>query len=277
MEQRTGTDKPITELLNIPQRVSVSSEQPTEEQAELTDEEVKEAIEAARQKKAAKIRQQKYWEEVDRQRNYVHPKMDTATVYKAMVKNAERLGIEFKIDEHNRHIVKALCMYFGQDAEFEKLNESYSLRKGILLKGPVGCGKTTLMKLLAKNTYNSYKVISCRRAADEYAEFGHEVIMTYSRSIPVPSSDYFGQSEIGICFDDLGTEQDKKHFGNHVNVMADIILNRYDNHLLKGKTHITTNLSANQIDEEYGNRVRSRMREMFNIIEFDATASDRRA
>lgn len=37
-------------------------------------------------------------------------------------------------------------------------------------------------------------------------------------------------------------------------------------------THATTNLSASELEDYYGNRVRSRMREMFNLIAFDGTA-----
>lgn len=41
-------------------------------------------------------------------------------------------------------------------------------------------------------------------------------------------------------------------------------------------THATTNLSAPELKDYYGNRVRSRMREMFNLIEFDGGAKDKR-
>jgi DNA replication protein DnaC len=42
------------------------------------------------------------------------------------------------------------------------------------------------------------------------------------------------------------------------------------------KTHITTNLNAAEIEERYGERVRSRMREQFNLISFNSSSKDKR-
>lgn len=59
--------------------------------------------------------------------------------------------------------------------------------------------------------------------------------------------------------------------------MAEILLSNYDmfisRHML---THATTNLSASEIESCYGNRVRSRLREMMNGIAFDQEAKDKR-
>jgi len=41
-------------------------------------------------------------------------------------------------------------------------------------------------------------------------------------------------------------------------------------------THITTNLNAEEIEDRYGNRVRSRLREMVNVIGFDKNTKDKR-
>lgn len=68
-----------------------------------------------------------------------------------------------------------------------------------------------------------------------------------------------------------------KYFGNETNVMAEILLSRYD--LLinrKIPTHLTTNLSASEIESAYGNRVHSRMRQMFNLIAFENSTPDKR-
>jgi DNA replication protein DnaC len=41
-------------------------------------------------------------------------------------------------------------------------------------------------------------------------------------------------------------------------------------------THITTNLNSSEIEEIYGTRVRSRLREQFNLIAFSESAKDKR-
>ena len=53
---------------------------------------------------------------------------------------------------------------------------------------------------------------------------------------------------------------------------------KLNEHFVENKTmtHITTNLSASEIEKSYGNRLRSRMRNMFNVISFDADSIDKR-
>ena len=81
----------------------------------------------------------------------------------------------------------------------------------------------------------------------------------------------------GYCFDDLGAEKQIKHFGNDCNVMAEILISRYEQFTQNNSiTHITTNLSASELESYYGNRVRSRLRNMFNIIAFDSGCNDKR-
>ena len=59
--------------------------------------------------------------------------------------------------------------------------------------------------------------------------------------------------------------------------MGEILISRFDIFKQKGiKTHITTNLNADELQEKYGERVLSRMREMFNLISFDENSVDKR-
>ena len=79
------------------------------------------------------------------------------------------------------------------------------------------------------------------------------------------------------CFDDLGVETTGRHFGKDCNVMGEILLSRYDLFLKrKIRTHTTTNLNAQELESRYGIRVRSRMRELFNLIAFDKESLDKR-
>jgi DNA replication protein DnaC len=59
--------------------------------------------------------------------------------------------------------------------------------------------------------------------------------------------------------------------------MAEVLISRYEQFVEnKSITHITTNLSASEIENNYGNRLRSRMRAMFNLITFDKETKDKR-
>ncbi len=58
--------------------------------------------------------------------------------------------------------------------------------------------------------------------------------------------------------------------------MTEILEKVYNNRYMIGKIHITSNIDAGQIEARYGNRIRSRMREMFNMIEFLPNSPDRR-
>ena len=59
--------------------------------------------------------------------------------------------------------------------------------------------------------------------------------------------------------------------------MAEILITRYEQFIEnKSITHIITNLSASEIEKLYGNRLRSRMRQMFNLVSFDLNTKDKR-
>jgi hypothetical protein len=42
------------------------------------------------------------------------------------------------------------------------------------------------------------------------------------------------------------------------------------------KTHCTNNVNAEEIQERYGERLRSRMRELFNLVGLNASIEDKR-
>ena len=82
-----------------------------------------------------------------------------------------------------------------------------------------------------------------------------------------------------FCFDDLGVEPARRFYGKDLNLMGEVLLSRYELYLEtkhKVKTHATTNLNAEELEERYGNCVRSRMQELFNLIAFDKGAGDKR-
>lgn len=185
-------------------------------------------------------------------------------------------GKHFVIRQSDYKTVFLLLVYFYHDLE-NASRFDLDLNKGILLTGPVGCGKTSIMSLmrflLAKD--EQYTVVSARDIGMEYIKDGFQVIEKYSTK-----SFHLGQDSIrpkAYCFDDLGLESNYRHYGNETNVLGEIILSRYPLFIhQRMKTHATTNLPSRQLEKIYGNRVRSRMREMFNLIAFDHKTVDKR-
>ena len=206
--------------------------------------------------------QAQYFEIIDNQKIYDFEK--TMTFLNQVGKN--KFGSKFQLQRSDSKILYQLMAYAIRDAEACQKHK-LDLSKGILLIGKVGCGKTSLMDLFRILHYRefNYVIHATREIAKEFNISGYEVLNKYGKMNKI------------ICFDDLGVESNIKHFGNDCNTMAEILLSRYD--LLKYSgilTHATTNLNADELEKMYGNRVRSRLREMFNLISFPESASDKR-
>ncbi|TPN84526.1 ATPase [Aquimarina algicola] len=174
-------------------------------------------------------------------------------------------GKHFKICEEDYSILWKLTNYFIRDPE-NCAKHNIDPDKGLLLSGPVGCGKTSFMKLLKYIVPHRkpYVVMPCRNIVFGFNHIGHKIIEDYGNT----------QS---FCFDDLGVEPMGRHYGKDCNVMGEILISRHELFLkAQIKTHATTNLNAQELEELYGIRVRSRMRQLFNLVAFDVNARDKR-
>ncbi|MBW8244841.1 ATPase [Muricauda oceani] len=181
------------------------------------------------------------------------------------VKGRLLFGKKFRIYKEDHEILYKLCNYQVKNwGTCKKLG--IDPKKGILLSGPVGCGKTSLMRLIRYITphFTPYDLIPARNISFAFNHIGYSIIEQY------------GDHRF-YCFDDLGVEPMGRHYGKDCNVMGEILLSRHELYLNhRVKTHATTNLNAQELEERYGNRVRSRMRELFNLIGFDKGSRDKR-
>jgi hypothetical protein len=255
---------------------------------QLTDEETAEALRQARSRKATLIHERAYLDKLNQPRQYL--KFDYESLHafifqkfnlvylndKERIKRLKEQKLKpYYLDEYNQHIFEMLCQYFTGDPGFEMHDEDFSLDKGIMFFGGVGCGKTSMLRMFTVNSHKPFAIYSCRSIAQEYAKDGPVSLDKYASLQPCYPQQNYGIDLLGRSFDDLGTEDNKSNFGNKVNVMQDIFYKIYDSNLF-GDFHNTTNLTADEIGEFYGKRVRSRLNEMFNIIPFDPEAPDRR-
>jgi energy-coupling factor transporter ATP-binding protein EcfA2 len=176
-------------------------------------------------------------------------------------------GKHFKIYKKDKDVLLKLTSYFIRDEATCKRFD-IDINKGLLLSGPVGCGKTSLMKLLRHlvPAQRPYEMIPCRNVSFSFNHLGYKTIEDYG------NSKYF-------CFDDLGVEPPGRFYGKDLNVMGEVLLSRHElftETRQKLKTHATTNLNAEELEDRYGNRVRSRMRELFNLVAFEKNSKDKR-
>lgn len=128
-------------------------------------------------------------------------------------------------------------------------------KNSLILMGGVGCGKTILAKALgrtiAANNFCPYylsmdKLVKIAKAENEIPDLVYEDRM--------------------LILDDVGTEPKELNiYGNRYQLFNEILYARYAR---RQPTVITTNFNINTLTEFYGERIASRIREMFNVIVF---------
>lgn len=195
-------------------------------------------------------------------------------VYKEefMIGKMNEIGLSycrnFGLDSFNLSTIKQLLYYFMEDSKFKG-----DLTKGILLRGNIGTGKTLMMRIFSEKkpgfNFTGPKNFLFHSVIDVYAKFinhGHEGLDEYSK--------FYLHDEMlknwtnTICFDELGIEPTTAmNYGNKLNIMELIITKRYNNWQSYGQlTHFTTNLTPDEIEKNYGERIRSRIAEMCNDL-----------
>ncbi|RYC70093.1 ATP-binding protein [Spirosoma sordidisoli] len=171
----------------------------------------------------------------------------------------------FVLDGYRLHVYQQLAAYFSGD--YTTFPCTLKPKRGILLVGGYGVGKTLAMRLFANNPVRSYRLVSSRSISEAFRLNGD--VCEYKQKIANPcSTKFFGQLDLGLCIGDFGAERsDGKHYGSGFSV-GDLLLDRYENNQLRGWTHAETNGSPADLMNAYGPRVNDRLFEMFNVVRF---------
>ncbi len=167
-------------------------------------------------------------------------------------------GNHFILNRYHKAVLYQLLIYAIEDQEsLEKTN--LDLRKGILLMGESGVGKTAMLKLAKPFFYRKkqFDIVSCRVLSQEFSKRGFEALDSYLSTNSKP-----------ICLDNLGKELPAKHFGYNCEVGYNVIEHFYEQRFDVDypKVHITTMSSPSEIEKRYGIGFRKMLQEMFNVI-----------
>lgn len=201
--------------------------------------------------------------------------LDKDILWKLFSKNFQlNEGVSYSKSDVSIENLKPLIYYFIGDLENFKKCEHVShlsepsLKKGLLLIGGYGTGKTSVMKAFERSLKKSnivFRSYNTNELVTMYEAIGNQ----YDKDL------YNKNMKSGtIYFDDVLTEREASNFGK-VNIMKEILEERYSRNL---RTYITCNFKDNtgndiheglgQFGERYGSRVYDRLFSMFNIIEF---------
>lgn len=233
----------------------------------LSEDEAAQAIYEGRKKKYFQMKQEAYWASVDRPEPLLTLNADEWLELFMTEPRHDLSNATFKT------ILTSLCAYFSGDERFEV--DGKSLKKGLMLMGPNGSGKSHLLKFFRHNSIQSFKMVQAIKITADYKEHGEPAVKPFY-NITGGERNKFGKDVYGHCIDDVGAEETPaKYYGQEKNVIAEILQFRYDT-IAHNATHITTNLTPEQLQSRYGSRAYDRMKEMFNVIPFNGIPSFRK-
>lgn len=183
------------------------------------------------------------------------------------VASMKEVSPSFSVDDNNRELLNAVYQWAW------RIPGIFDLQKGLLLHGPIGVGKSTILKGLqnymakaakycirGNERGDTFQLISAAEIALQFAEKGITGISRYTDRSCMAN----------LAIDEVGREPlDSKHFGTGINVIQTLLQLRYEQRY-SFVTHMTTNLDPDtEFSAPYGAYVADRVKEMFNVIKIE--------
>lgn len=180
---------------------------------------------------------------------------------------------KFMMDPETKEAIELVCQYANREPEYE--NSGRDLNKGLWICGNFGSGKTQLIK-----AYRELKVAMGTKVGIQTCGSMNERFLKRDEMNRDPAR-YEGikifvnpTDKVERIFDDLGEEETTVvDFGNRISIMAHILNERYKWKQNGVITHITTNLTMDQVQDRYGGRIESRIAEVFNIMKLGSKST----
>lgn len=164
-------------------------------------------------------------------------------------------GEKLHFSSKNIPVIRELTLYFSGN------KGKLDLDKGIYLFGPVGTGKTSLMKIMQgfarQNNYPT-RMFAISSIPDIYNKVRKDSQFELEKLTFFPR-----------LFDDIGfSVPEIMHYGTRIKPLEYLLFERYNKFKAHGMlTHITSNLPPDKLEVDL--RIQSRMKEMFNFVLLD--------
>lgn len=209
----------------------------------------------------SQLEQQKLREELN---SFHYPNISDEQYWKLIKCKAEEiftvrgLNREYCVDDYNKNVIRQLYYYLIGDQD----KCEWNIHKGIYMMGKIGCGKSVLMyahlSVQDMLTQKITKSVHSKQLIDLIKSEGIDALKIRP-----------------LFIDELGRENlESKDWGNVIKPVVDLFALRYE---FGGRTYATSNFTLDTLEstrdengkvtgQRYGNFIRTRMDEMFNIV-----------
>ena len=174
---------------------------------------------------------------------------------------------EFDINKADTKILNSIFAWVWRDDRFNTLKLDYD--KGLWLFGDLGRGKSTALMALRRYLIGVraryYDIEKKDTRLGSYWQTASQLASLYASDGQAALAQYYAPT-CCLFIDELGREPiPASNYGTKMNVLQFLLQMRYDNRRTS-VTHVTTNISIDQIAAFYGDYIADRCLEMFNFI-----------